>query len=167
MRDLAVGTNGGTQHVEITVQPLDETGPLQGLVMIVFTDVAAPVTTKAAGRATKPPTRSPRIAELEQRVEELTQLVVRLKEQLERNSRNSGKPPSGDSPEQRAERRGKGSSGGKRGGQPGHSGSKRELLPVEQVSEFKNLFPPKCESCWLALPPTPGKRSGPWLRSSL
>jgi len=96
-----------------------------------------------------------RIAVLEHEVETLKQMVLTLKEQLERNSRNSGRPPSGDSPEQRAERRGKGSSGGKRGGQPGHSGSKRELLPVEQVSEFKNLFPPKCESCWLALPPTP------------
>ena len=29
------------------------------------------------------------------------------------------------------------------------------MLPVEQVSEFKNLFPPKCEGCWAALPQTP------------
>lgn len=97
-----------------------------------------------------------RIAELEKKVEELMQLVVQLKEQLERSSRNSGKPPSSDSPEQRAARPGKDGSGRKRGGQPGHSGSKRELVPVEQVDEFKNLFPAECENYWAALPPTAG-----------
>jgi transposase len=96
-----------------------------------------------------------RTAELERKVEELTQLVLTLKEQLDRNSSNSSKPPSSDSPDQRAERRGKGSSGGRRGGQPGHSGSKRALVPPEQVSEFKNLFAPECENCWGALPQTP------------
>ena len=96
-----------------------------------------------------------RTADLEHKVEELTQLVLTLKEQLERNSSNSSKPPSSDSPDQRAERRGKGPTGGKRGGQPGHSGSKRALVPPEQVSEFKNLFPPECENCWALLPQTP------------
>ncbi len=86
--------------------------------------------------------RDERIAVLERELGALKQMVMTLKEQLEQSSRNSGRPPSGDSPEQRAERRGKAGLGGKRGGQPGHSGSKRELLPVEQVSEFVNLFPP-------------------------
>ncbi len=96
-----------------------------------------------------------RCAELEQKVEELTKLVLMLKERLDRNSGNSGKPPSSDSPDQRAERRGKGPTGGKRGGQPGHSGSKRELLPKEQVSEFKPLFPAECGNCFGPLPQTP------------
>jgi transposase len=96
-----------------------------------------------------------RIAELERKVEELTQLVLTLKEQLNRNSGNSGKPPSSDSPAQRAERRGKGKSGRGRGGQPGHSGSRRALVPPEDVDEFKDLFPPECENCWAALPETP------------
>ena len=64
--------------------------------------------------------RDQRIAALELEVQTLKQMVLTLKEQLERNSRNSGRPPSGDSPEQRAERRGKAGFGGKRGGQPGH-----------------------------------------------
>ena len=63
---LTVGTNGGTQHVNLTVRRLTETGPLHGLVMIVFTDVAAPATAPAPGRAEKTPARSPRFAELEQ-----------------------------------------------------------------------------------------------------
>lgn len=36
-----------------------------------------------------------RCAELERKVEELTQLVLMLKERLDRNSGNSSKPPSG------------------------------------------------------------------------
>jgi transposase len=97
--------------------------------------------------------RDQRIVELEEKIKELTALVLTLKEQLERNSRNSGQPPSSDSPQQRAKRQGKGA-GGKRGGQPGHSGSKRDLVPAEEVDEFKNLFPAECENCWAALPPT-------------
>ena len=77
-----------------------------------------------------------RTAELEKKVEDLTQLVLMLKERLDRNSGNSSKPPSSDSPDQRSERRGKGPTGGSRGGQPGHTGSKRDLLPKEQVNEF-------------------------------
>lgn len=93
---------------------------------------------------------------LKQKVEELTALVMSLNEQLGRNSGNSNKPPSGDSPAERAERRGKKpKSERKRGGQPGHSGSSRALVPAEQVSEFINLFPSACESCWKPLPETP------------
>jgi transposase len=97
-----------------------------------------------------------RVADLEGKVESLTKLMLTLKEQLDRNSSNSGKPPSSDSPDQRAERRGKEKTGGKRGGQPGHSGSKRALVPPEQVNEFKNLFPSECENCFARLPQTPG-----------
>ena len=63
---LTVGTNGGTQHVNVTVRRIAEPGPLHGLVMIVFTDVAAPVTVAATGRLLKLHARSPRVAELEQ-----------------------------------------------------------------------------------------------------
>jgi two-component system CheB/CheR fusion protein len=66
LHGLKVGTNGGEQRVDVTLQRLDEPGPLQGLVMVVFTDVAAPVTAKAAGRPPKPRALSPRLVELEQ-----------------------------------------------------------------------------------------------------
>jgi two-component system CheB/CheR fusion protein len=64
---LIVGTNGGTQHVRVTIRRLAEPEPLRGLVMIVFTDVAAPVAAVAPGRPPPHP-RSPRLAELEQEV---------------------------------------------------------------------------------------------------
>jgi len=67
LHGLKVGTNDGEQCVDVSVQRLDEPGPLHGLVMIVFTDVAAPVTApKAAGRLPKSPAHSLRLVELEQ-----------------------------------------------------------------------------------------------------
>ena len=63
---LKVGTDSGEQCVDVTIQRLDEPGPLQGLVMIVFTNAVGPVAAKAAGRPPKPAARSPRLAELEQ-----------------------------------------------------------------------------------------------------
>jgi transposase len=73
--------------------------------------------------------RDARIAELESKVAELTELVMSLKQQLERNSRNSHLPPSSDGPGGRSSPEKPRTEGArKHGGQPGHSGSKRELL---------------------------------------
>jgi two-component system CheB/CheR fusion protein len=67
LHGLTVGTNGGKQCVDVTVRQLDEPGPLHGLVMIVFTDVTAPVTAKkTAARLLKSHAHSPRLVELEQ-----------------------------------------------------------------------------------------------------
>jgi two-component system CheB/CheR fusion protein len=66
LHGLKVGTNGGEQCVDVTVQQLEEPGPLQRLVMIVFTDVAAPEAAKAAVRPPKAHPHNARLAELEQ-----------------------------------------------------------------------------------------------------
>jgi two-component system CheB/CheR fusion protein len=66
LHGLKVGTNGGAQYVDVTIQQLTEPESLRGLVMIVFTDTAAPTTATASGRSAKLPARSPRLAELEQ-----------------------------------------------------------------------------------------------------
>jgi two-component system CheB/CheR fusion protein len=67
LQGLKVGTNGGVQWLDATVQRLDEPGLLQGLVMIVFTDVAAPETVKAAQTPSAHP-RNSRIEEMEQEI---------------------------------------------------------------------------------------------------
>ena len=98
-----------------------------------------------------------RITELEQQVAALSARLTELANQLGQNSRNSHLPPSSDSPRERGQRRGKGKSKGKRkrGGQPGHRGVSRELLPPERVNAFVNLFPSQCEGCWKPLPELP------------
>ena len=69
LHGLKVGTSGGEQWVDVTVQRLAEPGALEGLVMIVFTDIAAPAAHPAKGRAPKDLPRSPRLAELELELE--------------------------------------------------------------------------------------------------
>ena len=94
-----------------------------------------------------------RITELQRKLEELTQMVMSLQEQLNRNSRNSHLPPSSDGPGGRSSAQTPQNGGKKkRGGQPGHGGSKRELVPVEEVDRFVELYPGACESCWASLP---------------
>ena len=94
-----------------------------------------------------------RVAQLEQQVATLGARVAELISKLGQNSRNSHLPPSTDPPGAREQRRGKGKKGKrKRGGQPGHRGAHRELLPPEQVNAFVNLFPAQCEGCWKPLP---------------
>ena len=63
---LKIGTNGGTQSVDVTVQRLTQPETLQGLVMIVFTDVAAPVAARTTGQPASPQAGDARLAELEQ-----------------------------------------------------------------------------------------------------
>lgn len=80
--------------------------------------------------------------------------IVELKRRLGENSSNSSKPPSSDPPAARAERPGTAPSGKRRGGQPGHKGHRRALLPLDQVTDRQDCFPPTCRNCHEALPKT-------------
>jgi chemotaxis methyl-accepting protein methylase/PAS domain-containing protein len=63
---LKISAGGIEQVVNVTVQRLEEPGPLQGLVMVVFLDVAAPVASRERDRSPKPHhPRGMRFAELE------------------------------------------------------------------------------------------------------
>ena len=95
-----------------------------------------------------------RRAELEEQLVKLTEAVRELRELLGRNSSNSNKPPSSDPPGANAKALKK-PKGGRRGGQKGHGGSYRMLVPAEQADEFVELYPLECESCWELLPRTP------------
>jgi transposase len=78
--------------------------------------------------------------------ERLEARVAELERRLSRSSRNSSLPPSQDPPSAPPRPRGKGS-GRKRGGQDGHEGRYRRLLPPEQVDEFAEHWPDRCRSC--------------------
>jgi transposase len=77
----------------------------------------------------------------------LTARVQDLEARLSQNSSNSGRPPSSDTPAERDERPRKTPSGRKPGGQPGHKGHRRELLPPEQVTRSTDVHPERCERC--------------------
>jgi len=78
-----VGTRHREQLVEVTVQRLEEAGPLLGLVMIVFTNLPTPVETKVTGRSTKTkvPAHGSRVAELERELQAARELVRATREE--------------------------------------------------------------------------------------
>ena len=78
-----------------------------------------------------------------------------LRARLGQNSSNSSKPPSSDSPSDRQTRPGRPPSGRKRGGQPGHKGSRRQLLvPTKPPVD---CFPECCRRCCRRLPRRPDR----------
>jgi transposase len=77
--------------------------------------------------------------------------IRELEARLVQNSANSSRPPSSDPPQTRVRPKPP-PSGRKRGGQPGHQGACRALLPVEQVDEFIEVVPERCRPCGLLLP---------------
>lgn len=105
--------------------------------------------------------RDRRIAELTEEVAALRSIVAELRVQVEelkanltQNSSNSSRPPSSDAPVDRDARRGKQPTGRSRGGQPGHKGSKRTLLPAEKVNRTQDCYPKHCRrrGCGRLLP---------------
>jgi transposase len=96
------------------------------------------------------------LAEQGAKIAALTEQVAKLTELLSRNSENSHLPPSSDGPGSGGAVSGRRSkSGRKRGGQKGHRGKHRELLPPERVDTFVDLFPEVCLGCAWQLPPIP------------
>jgi transposase len=85
--------------------------------------------------------------------------VRELEARLGQDSSNSSRPPSSDPPQAPARPKAP-SSGRKRGGQPGHRGVCRALLPVEQVDEVVEIVPEVCRHCGQHLPQPAGRRRG-------
>lgn len=74
--------------------------------------------------------------------------IAELERQLHQTSQNSSKPPSSDGPEvERPARRKRKKDKRRRGGQAGHSGQGRALVPADQVSRFIDHRPTTCGCC--------------------
>ncbi len=87
------------------------------------------------------------IRTLEARVAELAATVQRLLERLQQDSHNSSRPPSSDPPQALRKRTRQGASGRKPGGQPGHLGQTRALVPTEEVDTIVPVKPTQCSRC--------------------
>jgi len=85
------------------------------------------------------------------RVERLEREIRELRALQERNSSNSNRPPSSDSPSQRADRPSRPPSGRKPGGQAGHEAHLRALLPADQVTRHERRDPKSCRRCAASL----------------
>jgi len=81
------------------------------------------------------------------RIQALETEVAQMREQINRNSGNSSQPPSSDGPSVTKQPPAKERSGRKRGGQPGHAGVQRKLVPIEQVKADFDVRPENCQHC--------------------
>lgn len=73
---LRVGVNGGSQYLDVTIQRLKEDTFLQGMVMIVFKDVPAPLKAKTPARRASP-------AVVQSQVEQLRTEMQLAREELQ------------------------------------------------------------------------------------
>lgn len=95
-----------------------------------------------------------KIGEQKEQIEELERQLAARK----RNSTNSSKPPSSDGLAGDPRPRGrKHKSRRKPGGQPGHPGRHRNLVPADRVDETRIVLPEKCRHCGRDLPQVPEK----------
>ena len=86
--------------------------------------------------------------EMSARMMQLEQENQALKERLGMDSHNSSKPPSTDFKKNKKKKRSHKGSGKSSGGQPGHKGHYRELLPESEVDQVVPCELPRfCEDC--------------------
>ena len=80
LKNILVGADGGRQVVNVTVQPLNEPNALRGMVMVVFTGVAASPRVKTTGKSLK---NTVRFTELEEQLETAHQEVQSMREEMQ------------------------------------------------------------------------------------
>jgi chemotaxis methyl-accepting protein methylase len=83
MRGLKVGTNGGSQHLDLIVERLEDSEPLAGLMMVIFCEIAAPPETKTQlsdGKNTAP---HPRLSEVELELRQNREELRNTREQMQ------------------------------------------------------------------------------------
>ena len=94
-----------------------------------------------------PPEAQAYIRALESRVAALEATVQQLREQVQQTSRTSSRPPSSDPPQALGQRPRREPTGRRPGGQPGHEGQARALVPVEEVDVVVPVKPERCHHC--------------------
>lgn len=115
---------------------------------------AAPTAVRALVRA-----QQQRLEEQAERITTLEARLAALEDRLRQTSRTSSRPPSSDPPSV-PPRRARAPAGRPAGGQVGHAGHGRPLLPLEQVDQIVEVKPQACAQCGAPLAgedPSPGR----------
>lgn len=82
-----------------------------------------------------------------------TKKLKRENTQLKKNSKTSSKPPSSDGPKDKEPKSDKKKDKKRKpGGQFGHKGTMRSLIPVDKVDKIIPHYPDKCDDCGKKLP---------------
>jgi two-component system CheB/CheR fusion protein len=81
LKGMKVGTNGGTQVLDVTIQPISNPVALRGLVMVVFTDIATPARTEASSKSRRAATRNTRLAALTQELHQAHEELRAVREE--------------------------------------------------------------------------------------
>jgi two-component system CheB/CheR fusion protein len=82
-KGIKVGTNGGTQAVDITVQVIEEPESLRGMVMIVFTDVTTPAVIKTGGLSKNEAVATSKEYEIEHQLQQFREELQTTREEMQ------------------------------------------------------------------------------------
>jgi len=82
-KGVKVGTNGGTQYVDLIVHPLTEPAGLQGMVMVVFTEISAPGAVGVTGKFKSGSAAAARIAALEAKLQQAEEGLQIAREEMQ------------------------------------------------------------------------------------
>jgi two-component system CheB/CheR fusion protein len=83
LKNLKIGTNGGTQVVNVAVEAINEPEALRGMVMIVFTDVAATPKEDKPTKAGRSTTENSQSARMRQELQQTRQELQTFREEMQ------------------------------------------------------------------------------------
>ncbi|MDW7758180.1 MAG: CheR family methyltransferase, partial [Desulfuromonadales bacterium] len=83
LKGLKIGTEGGSQTLDVTLKTIEEPEALRGMVMIVFHDVSEPPPKKTRGHTAGSDAAIARVAELEQEVQKLREELHTTREEMQ------------------------------------------------------------------------------------
>lgn len=83
VKNLKVGTNGGTQIIDLTIQPMNESEALRGLLLILFNDVTMPLAKKTKRLSQAVPADNTRALELEHKLQGCREELQTTREEMQ------------------------------------------------------------------------------------
>jgi chemotaxis methyl-accepting protein methylase/PAS domain-containing protein len=83
LKDLKIRTHGGQCYTHVSIEKLAESDPLHGMVMIVFTEIPAPVVSKPAAKAGKVLPGHPRHTEVERELQHARAELLNTREEMQ------------------------------------------------------------------------------------